>query len=650
MYLKSIRAYGFKSFADKTDLEIKEGITGIVGPNGSGKSNVVDAVKWVLGEQSIKALRGADKMTDVIFAGSKSRESQTRAMVSLTFDNADHYLNSDFNELEIKRVVYKTGENEYYINNTKVRLKDITDLFIDSGAGKESFNIISQGAVADIINSKPEDRRVIFEEAAGVLKYKKRKQESVRKLEKTNENLEKIELLINEIKTTIEPLKEQSITAKKYLELKEKLENIEIALIANDIASINEQYNKIKIEKDAVNEELLNMSVNTSESTSKVEHLKLKNIRFDEEISQLNDKIINLSNEIAELNSAKQVATERKKYEVADVKLQNNLVSLKEQELSYKNDISIVEKELSILIEELKENQKKNSDINEELIKFQTDKAKFNGIQNQLNYESNNIKNKIKIIEDNIENDVKLPYAVKSILNNPRLSGIHNIIGKLIETKQEYVLAIDTVLGANANVIVVDNENVAKNSINFLKENKLGRATFFPLNIIKGRTIDDITLNKISNLDSFVDIASNLVTYEEKYKEIIDNQLGNVIIAKNIDGLNEIGKIINYKYKIVTLDGDIQFAGGSITGGSNKTSNGLLNEKYELENLKQKLVNTEIELQKIEKNLLETNEKIVKLEENRIITEKDLLSTQEKINNKQNTKESLINNYEQTVN
>ena len=203
MRLKSIKASGFKSFADKIELDIHDGITCIVGPNGSGKSNVVDAVRWVLGEQSVKSLRGTGSMSDVIFAGSKTRNAMSRAMVSLTLDNTDHYLNSEFNELEIKRVVYKSGENEYYINNAKARLKDIIDLFMDSGAGKESFNIISQGSVEDIVNSKPEARRSIFEEAAGVLKYKRRKEESLRKLEKTNDNLERVELLIKEMETQL---------------------------------------------------------------------------------------------------------------------------------------------------------------------------------------------------------------------------------------------------------------------------------------------------------------------------------------------------------------------------------------------------------------------------------------------------------------
>ena len=220
MYLKGIKANGFKSFASKIELNLDKGITCIVGPNGSGKSNIVDAVRWVLGEQSVKTLRGTGSMSDIIFSGSKSRNAMNRASVSLIFDNTDHYLNSEFNEIEVKRVVYRTGENEYYLNNVKVRLKDITELFIDSGASKESYNIISQGSVDEIVNSKPESRRIIFEEASGVLKYKKHKEESLRKLEKANENLERVDLLINELNTTLEPLKEQSIKAKKYLDYK----------------------------------------------------------------------------------------------------------------------------------------------------------------------------------------------------------------------------------------------------------------------------------------------------------------------------------------------------------------------------------------------------------------------------------------------
>ena len=266
MYLKSIRAQGFKSFADKLDLEINPGITGIVGPNGSGKSNIVDAVRWVLGEQSVKSLRGQNNMTDCIFSGSESREAQKRAMVALVFDNSDHYLHSDFKEVEIKRIVYSTGENEYFINNARVRLKDVTDLFIDSGAGTNAFNIISQGNVTDIVNSKSSDRRVIFESAAGVLKYKKRKEESLKKLEKTEENLMRIKLVIDELATTVEPLKEQSIVAQKYLNIKGELESIDIALIAKDITDLNLEYTKITEEIKNLKEKLLTLKDSSEDS------------------------------------------------------------------------------------------------------------------------------------------------------------------------------------------------------------------------------------------------------------------------------------------------------------------------------------------------------------------------------------------------
>ncbi len=242
MYLKNIKAVGFKSFADKTVIDFNSDITAVVGPNGSGKSNIVDAIRWVLGEQSVKQLRGNAVMSDVIFSGSASRDSMKKASVILTFDNKDHYLKSEFDELEIKREVYKTGESDYFINNTRVRLKDVHDLFLDTGAGNGAFNIISQGNITEIVNSKPLDRRIIFESAAGVLKYKKRKTEALNKLEKTKDNLASIKLVIDELKRTVLPLKKQSEDAKKYLKLKEECSNIEIALLSSDIENSKHVY------------------------------------------------------------------------------------------------------------------------------------------------------------------------------------------------------------------------------------------------------------------------------------------------------------------------------------------------------------------------------------------------------------------------
>ena len=256
MYLKAIKAHGFKSFADKTAIELENNITGIVGPNGSGKSNVVDAVRWVLGEQSVKSLRGDGNMTDVIFSGSKSRKESNVASVTLILDNSDHYLPLDFEEVSIKRRVYKDGTNEYYINGEKVRLKDVTNLLLDSGIAKESFNIISQGKIEEILSNKPEDRRIIFEEAAGVLKYKRRKEEALRKLDKTHSNMQRINDIINELEVQVEPLKDQKEKALAYQRVKEELESHEIALITSDITNLNFTYqnkkDKITILQDEI--------------------------------------------------------------------------------------------------------------------------------------------------------------------------------------------------------------------------------------------------------------------------------------------------------------------------------------------------------------------------------------------------------------
>ena len=330
MQLKSIKAFGFKSFADKIEIEIRDGITGIVGPNGSGKSNIVDAVKWVLGEQSVKALRGSNAMSDVIFQGSSTRKPLTRASVSLTFDNKDHYLNSEYDELEIKRTVYSTGENEYTINNSKVRLKDITDLFLDSGAGKEAFSIISQGKIGEILNSRPEQRRAILEEAAGVLKYKKRKIESLKKLEKTNDNLSKIDLIINELSTNLEPLREQAECAKKYQSFKEELESIEISLLINDITLLNDEYESLRDRKELLSKEIETIESSNSRDDATSERLKLELMKLEQEINVHNQKLLNITEMISSLEASKQVIIERKKYEVDDVKLANNVIALKE--------------------------------------------------------------------------------------------------------------------------------------------------------------------------------------------------------------------------------------------------------------------------------------------------------------------------------
>ena len=635
MYLKCIRANGFKSFADKIELDINKGITAVVGPNGSGKSNVVDAIRWVLGEQSVKALRGDSSMIDCIFAGSKSRNPLSRAWVSLTFDNTDHYLNSEFNELEIKRVVYKTGENEYYINNTRVRLKDITDLFLDSGAGKESFNIISQGAIADIINSKPEDRRVIFEEAAGVLKYKKRKEESLRKLDKTNENLARVNLLIDELDTTLEPLKEQSSKAREYLNYKEQLENIDIALIANDIEKLNKEYEQVKDRVKVLNEELERLNLTNNSDTSKVEELKLEQLKLDTSIEDKNNKLNELITDLSNLQSKKQLSIERQKYQLKNSKLDSNLLDLKEEVLTLNREYSSLTKELQDIKIELDTKQLKNIEIIKSYDDKKNNRLKEYNKLNELNRDLLSLNNKIDILKDNIDNDVKIPFSVKNVLSNVRLTGIHNILVKLIDTNEKYGNAIEIALGANANVIVVDDEKAAKNAINYLKENKLGRATFFPLTVIKGRSVPYDDLNIARKIDGFLGVASELVKFDDKYKDIVLNQLGNVLVVDNIDTLNKLAKSLNYKYRIVTLEGEIIYSGGAITGGTSKNNGGTINQKFELDNLIKEQKKLENDISKLEGSLKNMDIELNKISNELESNQRDVILLTESYNSKE---------------
>ena len=634
MYLKSIKAQGFKSFADKLDLEIKDGITAIVGPNGSGKSNVVDAVRWVLGEQSIKSLRGSDNMTDVIFSGSKDRPMQSRAMVALTFDNTDHYFNTDYTEIEIKRIVYRSGENEYLINGQKVRLKDITNLFIDSGAGNDSFNIISQGNIADVINSKPEARRTIFEEAAGVLKYKKRKEESLRKLDRTKENLLRINLVIDELKTTVEPLKEQSEIAEKYLALKDELKEIEIGLITNDITEINKEYQKLKTDIDSLSQLLLDKESSSNKNNALIETLKLEVTKLEVEISEKNNELISINNNIAKLNADKKMMIERKKYEYSENQISSVILSIKEEILNQEKDKTILEEDIKNLKENYKLVFNQKSEYDNDLINLKVTKSTLNTKLQNNNKEILSTENKIDILENNILSNAKLPYSVQSILSNPRLNGIHGTISSLIEIDDEYLTVLDTALGSSANFLVVGNEDVVKESINYLKENKLGKATFFPLNIIKPRYVDNSVISRLTEVNGYINTLNNLVKCEAKYRDVVDNQVGNVIVVKDIDTMNLIGRIVDYKYRIVTIDGEILHTGGSITGGTNKKKS-FINEKNELDKLKYDLDNLKKEEIKINADL----DALIKEEEiinnNIFEADKKLINYNETINQKE---------------
>ena len=634
MYLKEIRAYGFKSFADKISIEFGKNLNGVVGPNGTGKSNIVDAVRWVLGEQSIKSLRG-ETTTDVIFSGSASRKALNSASVTLIFDNSDRGLPIDFSEVSIKRVAFRGGENEYYINNNRCRLKDITDLLVDSGAAKESFNIIGQGKIDEILSTKASDRRVIFEEAAGVLKYKKRKEEAIRKLDRTSLNINRVNDIISELNVNLEPLRVQSLKAKEYLKAKDELKDVEISLITSDIEKINNEYqdNKLKIEELSL--EIAKLS--NSSSGYDISLLKEKDLLkiTDENINHKQLEILSLTKEIESIDADIRLLKERQKYENEVDKIGNNIISLRENILKIEDNVRSIDNEIDI-------NNKKIDDYNSKIVfledKYKTLKDKRNLLENELNgYAKKKIdlSYRIDVLDSNINNNSSMPNSVKSILNNPRFTKIYDVIGNLIEVDDKYSFAISTSLGASSNYLVVDSSNDVKEMVNYLKDNNIGRATFFPLDVIKPRSIDFNTLSILSTFDSFVNVASKLVSYDSKFDNIIGNQLGNVIVVTDIDSANNISKRIDNRYKIVTLDGQVVNVGGSITGGKNIKENNVISLKYELDNCRFQLNNITEKINIIDKNINDINKEINVLE-NDIYNIKLLKNEITELNNSKN--------------
>lgn len=644
MYLKAIKAHGFKSFADKTLIELDDKITGIVGPNGSGKSNVVDAVRWVLGEQSVKSLRGDGNMTDVIFSGSKSRNAANVASVTLILDNSDKYLPLEFSEVAIKRRLYKDGTNEYFLNNEKVRLKDIVNILLDSGIAKESFNIISQGKIEEILSNKPEERRIIFEEASGVLKYKRRKEEALRKLDKTHVNMNRVNDIINELELRIEPLKEQREKALKYTDLNEELKNVEVALIASDITELNFNYQQNKTKIDELELEISQLSTNNSLGETKIEEYKKNLVNLDLEIKKYQNYLIQLTSEVEKINSRKAIILERQKYNVADSKIHENLVALKEKQFKLTTDINNLKNEVANAEENNNTILKKLDEENKQLNNIKLTKINLENKLNENLRNENNLNIKIESLKYSIENNSSLPIAVKKILENPKLRGIHNIIGNLFDVEEKYSLAISIALGSSVSNIVVDNEYMAKEAINYLKENKLGRATFFPLNIIKPKYIDNQSINVIKDLVGFIGIASDLIKYDKTYQDIILNQLGNVIVSDNIDNANIISKAINGRYRIVTLDGELLHVGGSVTGGSISKTRNIVLEKYELD----KFIN---ELKIVNQNIGDIEEKINDIDNNyRILEDRIYLINKDKFDNElllNNLKKDIVNKTEE---
>ena len=650
MYIKEIQINGFKSFADKLTIELDPTFTGIVGPNGSGKSNIVDAIKWVLGEQSIKTLRGSNNMTDVIFNGSSSRNPANFASVMITFDNTDRTLNIDYNDVSVKRVVYKTGENEYYINNEKCRLKDITNLFLDSRSSKESFNIVPQNKIDQILSEKPEERRVIFEDAAGVLKYKKRKEESLSKLYKTQDNIERINLIINENSENLVPLEEAARKAREYKEVTSELENVEIALIANDITVLSTKVENDSNAKLKLEEKLSKLQANSTNEETEAEKIKVRLLNIDENIKSTSASIFKINESLIALSNKKTLITERNKYDKESETVKNNLIALKDREGSLRNNISSSNLDIKYLNDEINNLNEKLSSLNNEYNSVNREKERATFELNSKRKDLLDRNNKIDILENNISNMNKIPYSVRSVIDNPTLRGIHDILGNLVNTKSEYVTMLDVALGASSNNIVVNDEACAKEAIDYLKRQNKGRATFFPLNVIKPKSIEPEILRNISNIIGFIGIASDLVTYDNKYYNIVMNQLGNIIVTDNITSAIAISKKINHRYRVISLDGELIHVGGVMTGGSIKTNSSYISDKYELEKLKNSLNVINNDIVEAEKKVNELDSDLNIIKDNIYNLNIEIIRNKESLNNKNSILETLNSELESVVN
>ena len=703
MKLAKVEVTGFKSFQKKTTFEFKNNLIGVVGPNGSGKSNIIDAIRWVLGEQSAKNLRGSS-MKDVIFSGTEDAKRKNFAEVAVTFSNRE-------DSCEIKRRLYRNGDSEYYIDNKRSKLKDITDIYLDFGINKESYSIITQGKVEDIISSKPVDRRAIIEEASGVLKYKNKKKETNLKLEKTNDNLMRLNDIFSEISGRYKILEDQKNKTQKYLDYSKELEEKDILLnvyniaeyqkrladllqvkqekeseklgleirqeelikdlesIKNNLVSLDRTYMKYHDEElelvqkkeslqsqlSVIEERKNNRTLRSEKINDDIKYLEERKQNLESKLSErenLNDetkgRIQKINKEISSLESGEESKLELIERNIEELK--DTYYSLINEETKLENSIEFAKKNLESADENSKEildnikRQKQVLSVREEEFSTATEEQKvlneqLSNLQRELdilveknilinsngknieeqirtghNFKSN-LENRKKFLEDQINNLSFYNIGVKEILaNKDVLAGVHNSVANIVEFDNEYAVAIDIALGQAQQNIIVENENVAKQCINHLKKANKGRVTFLPLNNIKAKAIASDVYRTVVNEEGFINIAENLITVDSEYKNIISHLLGLVLIVDNMDNANRIARKINFRNRIITLDGQIINSGGSITGGAiNKNNNSSIKHKAELDELSQNLIKINDKIEKLdsEKHQLENQQQEV---------------------------------------
>lgn len=713
MKIKKLIIKGFKSFANKTTIEFNDGVTAIVGPNGSGKSNIIESIRWVMGEQSAKSLRGG-RMNDVIFSGTEKRHPLNLASVEMIMDNSDHFLPVQFEEVSIMRQITRSGDSGYYINQQECRLRDIIDLFLDSGLGKESFSIISQGQVEAIFNAKSEDRRAIIEEVAGVFKYKMRKEEAERKLDKAQDNLDRVEDIMFELKDQLAPLKKQSANAKQYLKWRQELRGLDIAVTVTQIQSLKEdiqlasdqlqelsknssdqsqrqhtltnqiyqwqeQIDKLAAERDELQSNYLKVIQQIERQTGQLQLFDERQQNKDQTlkdfqslIDQNNDRLEAINDQLdkirLEMNSIvaeeKQLNEEIKasdqelfkndeQLQIELDSLQNNYIDSLQQATSMKNELHYLQQEIqreenakahkeeeyTSSQDLLKKYTEQKNEENSHLESFQEDiehllteyqktsqefsqkKENFNQLQSQsqnLESQMSRAKAKVKSLSELKDSYSGYYSGVKAVMRQKNnLPGIIGTVADVLTIPETYIQAIDTALGSSSQFIIVDHEQTAQRAINYLKSHRAGRATFLPLNIIKPRYLSSHITSQAAKNTGYIGVASELVKTTEQTQSIIENLLGNILVADTIESATMIARSINYKSRIVTLDGDIIHTGGSMTGGRGRQNNAspIFNQKKELQEAISQVKQWTNEFKEKQSELSHLNDELTQLSE-----------------------------------
>lgn len=593
MYLKKIELHGFKSFADKSVIEFQPGITGIVGPNGCGKSNISDAVRWVLGEQSVKSLRGSN-MSDVIFNGSEDRKAQSVAEVTLVFDNEDRFMNFDYNEVEITRRLYRqNNEAEYLINREPCRLKDIIDLIMDTGLGRDSLSIISQGNISSFADSKPEERRGMFEEAAGVAKYKKRKLESIRKLERTKDNLDRVEDICLELEKQIAPLRRQKEKAEVYLELKDQLQSIEVSVLVKEIENLSASLKELNDSLDSLDKEKVTIEGQILLNEQQNETLKKKMYDLDQEVNGLQGQLLTAMNNVNELETQKVEIDTNRKHILENTDKEDLQARIAQMKAILQDAVN----EYNDRVNRYKETKEEKLDLEAAQEKNRSEMMALRQNIENLNLQLHNNRNRKEQLVDIVENKSGYSYGVRSIMKaKDSLSGIIGVLGDLLESDAQYETALTTALAGAVQFIVTKTDQDAREAIHFLKENKSGRATFLPVEVMKPRNLRDDHLMVCQNFDGYLGVMSDFVRYPQEIESVVLNQLGNIILVDTLKHASALSRATFARYKVVTMDGEVVNIGGSLTGGTNKSQSSNFASKRELEMIKETIVSQEKEI------------------------------------------------------